>query len=179
MAFIYGPMPTRSRYFMAFSRASTEERLSTFICPTMQFLSTFMFSKRLKLWNTMPTLARYLLGLTPPFTTLSPWKSTSPLVGVSSRLMHLSSVLLPEPEAPIMLVTSPWRTSKSMSRSTSLEPKLLERWRTSSMASLIYLSPLALPLRFLSAMRIRSRSSSAAPNSPLRSSKGVPRSGWL
>ena len=43
---------------MAFSRASTEERLSTFIWPTMQFFSTLMLSKRLKLWNTMPTLAR-------------------------------------------------------------------------------------------------------------------------
>ena len=122
---------------MALASASAAERLSTFIWPTMQFFSTVMLSKRLKLWNTMPTLARYLLGFTLPLTTLSPWKSTSPLLGVSSRLMHLSSVLLPEPEAPMMLVTSPARTSKSMSRSTSLLPKLLERWRTSSMASLI------------------------------------------
>ena len=179
LALMYGAMPTRSRYFMALASASSLERLSTFICPTTQFFSTLMLSKRLKLWNTMPTLARYLLGFTLPPMTLSPWKSTSPLVGVSSRLMHLSSVLLPEPEAPMMLVTSPGCTSKSMSRSTSLEPKLLERWRTSSMASLIYLSPLALPLRFLRPSFMRLRSSPVAPNSPLRSSKGVPRSGWL
>ncbi len=122
---------------MALASASAAERLSTFIWPTMQFLSTVMLSNRLKLWNTMPTLARYLFGLTFPSTTLSPWKSTSPLVGVSRRLMHRSSVLLPEPEAPIMLVTSPGRTSKSMSRSTSFVPKLFERWRTSSIASLM------------------------------------------
>ena len=162
---------------MALASASSAERLSTFIWPIMQFFSTVMLSKRLKLWNTMPTLARYLLALTLPVTTLSPWYMTSPLVGVSSRFMHLSSVLLPEPEAPMMLVTSPGRTSKSMSRSTSFMPKLLERWRISSIASLIYRPSLELPLLFLRLSRTRLRSPPS--NSVLRSSNGVPRSGWL
>jgi hypothetical protein len=63
----------------------------------------------------------------PRAVTFLPWKSISPEVGVSRRLMHRSRVDLPEPEAPMMLVTSPGVHVKSMSRSTSLEPKALER----------------------------------------------------
>ena len=57
-AFMYGAMPTCSRYFMALARASSLLFLSTLTWPIMQFSRTLMFAKRLKLWNTMPTLER-------------------------------------------------------------------------------------------------------------------------
>ena len=93
----------------------------------MQFSSTVMLLNRLKLWNTMPTWERYLGALKPRAATFSPWYRISPEVGVSSRLMHRSRVLLPEPEAPMTEVTSPLLTVKSISRSTWWLPKVLER----------------------------------------------------
>src|SRR5699024_11828981 len=51
--------------------------------------------------------------------------------------MHRRSVDLPEPEAPMMEVTSPFFTVKSMSLRTSLDPKLLERCLTSKITSCI------------------------------------------
>src|SRR5699024_5719264 len=59
-----------------------------------------------------------------------PWNRICPAVGVSSRLMHRSRVLLPEPDAPMTQVTSTGLTVKSTSRSTTWVPKLLDRWRT-------------------------------------------------
>ena len=44
--------------------------------------------------------------------------------------MQRSRVDLPEPEAPMMAVTSPFFTLKSMSRSTSWLPKLFDRCET-------------------------------------------------
>ena len=76
----------------------------------------------------MPTCARYCGAFTPRPATFTPLYSISPEVGVSSRFTHRSSVDLPEPDAPIMLITSPFSTEKSMSRSTSWLPKALERW---------------------------------------------------
>ena len=84
-------------------------------------------------------------------------------VGVSSRLMHRSSVDLPEPEAPMMEVTSPLATVKSMSRSTSWLPKDLERCVTCKITS-VHINLLL----------------SVVPESDtrrLRSSKGVPAAG--
>src|SRR5699024_4422106 len=72
---------------------------------------------------------------------LSPWKRISPLEGVSRRLMHRSRVDLPEPDAPMMEVTSPGRTAKSMSRSTSWLPKDLERCLISRIVSFISAVP--------------------------------------
>ena len=57
-----------------------------------------------------------------------------PEEGVSRRLMHRSRVLLPEPEAPMTEVTSPFFTVKSISLSTSWVPKLLDRWFTCKIA---------------------------------------------
>ena len=126
---------------MAFSRASALDFFSTFTWPTTQLSSTVMLLNRLKDWNTMPTLDRYREGSTPLPVTSWPWKTIWPLVGVSSRLMHRRRVDLPEPEAPMMEVTSPGRTVKSMSRSTWWSPKDLDRCRTSKMASLFITAP--------------------------------------
>ena len=59
----------------------------------------------------MPTLASGTRrgAMTPgPLNLLAADSVMSPLVGVSSRLMQRSSVDLPEPDAPMMQVTSPW-----------------------------------------------------------------------
>ena len=52
-----------------------------------------------------------------------------PAVCAASAGTRLSriSVVLPEPDAPMMLVTSPGLTEKSMSRRTSWLPKVFER----------------------------------------------------
>ncbi len=97
--------------------------------PTMQFCSTVMLWNRLKDWNTMPTFARYALGLV-PLRMFCPWNRITPSVGVSSRLMQRRSVDLPEPEAPMMHTTSLGKVSKSMSMRTSLSPNRFRRCRT-------------------------------------------------
>ena len=56
---MYGAMPTRSRYFIAMASASSRLRFKTDTWPVMQLLSAVMLLNRLKLWNTMPTLALY------------------------------------------------------------------------------------------------------------------------
>ena len=75
----------------------------------MTFCSAVYCGKRLKLWNTRPKCSRFLRtseslresgsaasNRTSPFTLMLP------LSGVSRKLRHLSSVVLPEPEEPIM-----------------------------------------------------------------------------
>src|SRR5690554_4694564 len=55
----------------------------------------------------------------------SPVISMAPPSKVSSRLMHRSSVVLPEPDAPISETTSPLSSVRSIPRRTSTAPKLL------------------------------------------------------
>lgn len=78
----------------------------------------------------MVTFSRYFDGLL-ACVTFSPWKRISPPFGVSKRLIHLKSVDFPLPDEPIIHVTSPFFTLKSMSLNTWLLPKVLLRWRTS------------------------------------------------
>src|SRR5258707_15526911 len=54
-----------------------------------------------------------------------------PPVGSSRRLQQRSSVLLPEPDGPMMKTSSCGATARSMPRSTSTPLKLLRRPRTS------------------------------------------------
>src|SRR5690348_16495575 len=49
----------------------------------------------------------------------------APLVGSSSRLQQRNSVLLPEPDGPMMKTSSCGATFSSMPRSTSVAPKVL------------------------------------------------------
>jgi hypothetical protein len=51
-------MPTSLRYFRASASASCLLFLLTIWGPIMQFFSAFILAKRLKDWNTMPTLER-------------------------------------------------------------------------------------------------------------------------
>src|SRR5262249_28039049 len=66
--------------------------------------------------------------------THSPFSAISPRSGTSRRLMHLSIVLLPDPEAPMMLITSPSWAETVMPRNTSVRPKRLWRSLTVSAA---------------------------------------------
>ena len=56
-----------------------------------------------------------------------PSKTTLPPLGSSSRLMQRSSVLLPEPEGPMMKTSSRSLTERSMPFKTSVAPKLFLR----------------------------------------------------
>src|SRR3712207_6156384 len=54
-----------------------------------------------------------------------PSTSTLPEVGSSRKLMHLRSVLFPEPERPKTTTTSPLAMSRSIPLRTSLSPNTL------------------------------------------------------
>src|SRR6476660_371366 len=61
-----------------------------------------------------------------------PAKVTVPASGVSSPFSERRTVVLPEPDGPIRATTLPRRTSRSMSRSTTLLPNAFARLRTDS-----------------------------------------------
>src|SRR5207244_9656176 len=78
----------------------------------------------------------------------TPSTRTVPESGISSRLQQRSSVLLPEPDGPMMNTVSPARTERSIPFRISLAPKLLRRARMSriSGATLMVLALAALRL---------------------------------
>src|SRR3954451_25483675 len=119
------PSPTRSRISFAFACASFEGRPSTVSCARHTLSIAHLCGKRLKDWKTMPTRRR--TKFTPSvasFPVISwPSRNIRPELGGSSRLMHRSSVDLPEPEGPITQTTSPLPISKSTPRNTSSFPK--------------------------------------------------------
>ena len=115
--------PTSARCLRARSSASAREHFLRVTGASTQFSMTFMLLKRLKPWNTMPMDSRRRLTLTCSAARSSPWNHTWPASGVSSRLMQRSRVDLPEPEAPMMVTTSPGMTSKSTPRRTWFAPK--------------------------------------------------------
>ena len=62
----------------------------------------------------------------------TPSKKISPSSSGSSRFAHRNSVDLPDPEAPIRVMTSPSATSRSIPSSTVLVPKDLRTLRNDS-----------------------------------------------
>src|SRR5918998_330081 len=66
-----------------------------------------------------------------------PSTSTLPEVGSSRRLMHRSSVLLPEPERPKMTTTSPGATSRLTPLRTSFTPNTLRTSRRLTIGLLV------------------------------------------
>src|SRR5918998_4791533 len=62
-----------------------------------------------------------------------PSTSTLPAVGSSRKLMHLRSVLFPDPERPKTTTTSPSAMSRSMPFKTSFSPNTLRRPRRLTM----------------------------------------------
>ena len=92
---------------------------STFAGASVTFRSTVMCGNRLNDWNTMPMCRRTRFWSMPgPVIRLPHSQTVPPLIG-SSRLMHRSSVDLPDPDAPIRHTTSCEATARSMPLSTS------------------------------------------------------------
>ena len=68
---------------------------------------------------------------------VSPWTATFPEFGISSRLIQRRSVLLPEPDAPSIEITSPVCATSDTPRSTSTSPKRLCKSSTISAGSVV------------------------------------------
>ncbi|MCY1427318.1 hypothetical protein D9M71_431590 [compost metagenome] len=92
-----------------------------------------MCDHRLKCWNTIDRRERMrcscLLSaaFSPPFFagtsfSSSPLRRILPAWGCSSRLMQRRKVLLPEPDEPMMLITSPALAARDTPFSTSWLP---------------------------------------------------------
>ena len=120
---------------------------------SVQLSSTSMLLNRLKPWNTMPMSSRSLLMLQRSAVRSWPWNQMWPASGVSSRLRQRRKVDLPEPEAPMMVTTSPGLTARSIPLSTSSEPKLLRKPSTRMSGSLVCAAAAA-PVVAVSAMMI-------------------------
>src|SRR6516225_3197545 len=73
----------------------------------------------------MPTSERYLAKARPSSGWSMPATLISPLLIVSSLLIHLHSVDLPDPEGPTITTTSPGITCKLMLCITCFSPKTL------------------------------------------------------
>src|SRR5262245_58528273 len=94
------------------------------------FSSTVHHGSSAKSWNTKVSGLRLSAGG-------APRSSAAPLLGRSSPPRIESSVLLPQPEGPTIATTSPARTVKETSSSTSSAPKRWLIW--SAIRSIYYL----------------------------------------
>ena len=140
---------------------------------SMMFWSTLMCGQRLKCWNTMPMSGRTSRAerrsseLSFAEEMVTPFITTVPALGCSSRARHRSSVVLPEPEGPMRHTTSLGWTARSTRRSTSTGPKLLlTSWAAISGTTNVG-SPcnLTINLRYgLFVLRFKARSYSRGPN---------------
>ena len=81
-----------------------------------------MCGNRLKAWKTIPMWRRTRSGSVCSEVISSPSSRIRPALIGSIRFEHLSSVDLPEPDAPIRQTTSPSATSRSTPRRTSTSP---------------------------------------------------------
>ncbi len=92
-----------------------------------------MWLHRLKCWNTIVSRVRTRCNClvsaafsAPPLSfavrTSSPSTKMRPAFGCSRKLMQRSKVLLPEPDEPMMLITSPAFAFSDTPLSTSLPP---------------------------------------------------------
>ena len=129
-------MPTFSNNCIALAWASVLEWPSTCTGASMIFSTIVIWLQRLKLWNTIPSLVRIRstcfwsaatrLPLLSVFISInSPLTRTSPLLGVSNKLIQRKKVLFPEPLAPIKEITSPLFACKDIPLMTSFSLKLL------------------------------------------------------
>src|SRR5574344_292113 len=89
-----------------------------------------MLGNRLNCWNTMPIRSRILLMSISGEVMSVPSKKMWPPVGCSSRLRERRKVDLPQPEGPMMAMTSPLVSVRLISRSTWLVPNCFCRCST-------------------------------------------------
>jgi len=87
----------------------------------------------LKLWNTMPSSMRSLLMSVLGALMSCPSTMMVPASTVSSLFMERSSVLLPEPEGPMMTTFSPRLMDRDTLFSALSAPKFLCTWLMSTM----------------------------------------------
>ncbi|MNR40969.1 hypothetical protein D3C85_1593040 [compost metagenome] len=93
---------------------------------SVRLSSTVIWPNRLNCWNTMPTSMRWRCSVASSGPTGTPPMVMLPLSCGSSRLMARSSVDLPEPEAPMITLTSPVQNWVETSHSTGCGPKDLQ-----------------------------------------------------
>jgi len=148
-------MPTRRSRAMACSLAWARGVWRMRRGASVTLSSTLMWPNRLNCWNTMPTSLRCFCSVCCSSVTGSPPMVMVPLSCGSSRLMARSSVLLPEPEAPMITVTSPVLNTVETSRSTWWLPKDLQT-RFTTMKGVGWLIGCALPRRSGTPRRSRS-----------------------
>ena len=109
-------------------------------------------SSRLEFWKTKPSSSRRKSAKARDFSfvTSCPLIKTVPEVGASMVAMQLSSVVLPEPDAPMMPTKSPFSADRLTPASARVEAPLpaytFSRFRTSKTAAMAGL-PSALPAR--------------------------------
>ena len=127
------------------------------------FCSAVYWGKRLKDWNTNPKCSLFLrisssLGTewASESNSVSPFTVICPSSGLSRKFRHLKSVVLPEPEEPIMASTSPFSREKSSPFNTSVSPKFFFMFFTSSIG--ISLHPEIVQFLFYAAKDHRQRS---------------------
>ena len=121
-----------SRSSAARSVASCFDMPRTVIGASMQFCSAVMCGKRLNDWNTMPIFDRTrrtwagVAGTRLPFRSM--WVSGSPSTQITPSLIDSSvisirsTVVLPEPEGPMIETFSPRAMSRQRSSSTVSAP---------------------------------------------------------
>ena len=127
-------------------------RISFVITPSftgasMIFAFMVMLANRLNCWKTMPIFCLVTLMSVDLSVRSVPSKRICPDVGVSSRLRERKNVDFPQPDGPMMAITSPLFTSVLMPFNTSCSPKLLCRSFTSSITLLSFIASQS-PLKF-------------------------------
>jgi len=104
-AFSLSPSPTVSRSLTAFCFLSASPPISP---ASSTFLSTLLCCRRLNCWKIIETFLRITRSLfLSAFVKSSPSIITLPEVGFSRRFIHLTRVLFPAPDKPIIPKTSP------------------------------------------------------------------------
>ncbi|KAG0731536.1 hypothetical protein G6F23_015211 [Rhizopus arrhizus] len=113
---------TLARYSRAVCSASAAGVFKAIFSAKVQFSSTVMCGKRLKLWNTMPSWRRTCSTLSGRRVSAVPLTWISPESCCSRWLMHRMSDDLPDPEGPHRMTISPLDTSRWISRSAWNDP---------------------------------------------------------
>ena len=121
----FSARPTRLSSFFALSSAVVRSCLRTLRRAIVTLSSTDMCANRLNDWNTMPVDVRARSRSQSGWVSSMPSTNTLPSEGVSSMLTQRRSVLLPDPDGPMMQTTSPLVTDRSIPRSTWLDPNRL------------------------------------------------------
>ena len=139
--------PILVRSSSAFFDASSFVITPSFTGASMIFAFIVMLANRLNCRKTMPIFCLVTLMSVDLSVRSVPSKRICPDVGISSRLRERKNVDFPQPDGPMMAITSPLFTSVLMPFNTSCSPKLLCRSFTSSITLLSFIASQS-PLKF-------------------------------